>query len=100
MVLFIGFVIGSLWLAAMSFAFYALWLDQKKPRRSSPRRPVKRRRTASNHRPRLEGRLVELLGGDAQTAYRLVTSVKTSNPQRSDRWCIEKALYDLERDRR
>ena len=37
--------------------------------------------------------------GDWETADRLVSQVKKSNPHRSIKWCIEKVIYDLERDR-
>lgn len=47
----------------------------------------------------LESRLVFLVGNRA-SAYRLVDSLKRSNPHRSEKWCYEKAIRDLERDRR
>ncbi|MBD2503142.1 hypothetical protein [Anabaena azotica] len=37
---------------------------------------------------------------DVATAERLVTDCQRKNPSKSDRWCIEKVIWDLERDRR
>jgi hypothetical protein len=37
---------------------------------------------------------------DIPTAERLVASCKLRHPFKSDRWCIEKCIRDLERDRR
>jgi hypothetical protein len=48
----------------------------------------------------LEDELVRLLNGNIETADRLLTSTRRKNPHQSEQWCREKALYDLERDRR
>jgi hypothetical protein len=37
---------------------------------------------------------------DVPTAERLISNLKWKHPGKSDRWLIEKAIYDLERDRR
>ena len=44
--------------------------------------------------------LLRLVGGNAAVAQRLVTDVKDRNPGRTEQWCWEKAIYDIERDRR
>lgn len=49
--------------------------------------------------PRLANRLLVLVNGDTATARRLLRNVNRSNPGRSVDWCLEKAIYDLERDR-
>ena len=49
--------------------------------------------------PRLRQELLRLVGGDRQTANRLIAGVKQSHPEKSINWAVEKAIYDLERDR-
>lgn len=44
--------------------------------------------------------LLRLVGGNREVAQRLVDQVKLRNPDHSEQWCWEKAIYDIERDRR
>ena len=44
--------------------------------------------------------LLRLVGGNAAVAQRLVLDVSDRNPGRTEQWCWEKAIYDIERDRR
>lgn len=44
--------------------------------------------------------LVSMLNGDTTVADRLIQSVQSLNPAKDINWCIDKALTDLERDRR
>ena len=44
--------------------------------------------------------LLGLVGGNAAVAQRLVHDVQARNPGRPEQWCWEKAIYDIERDRR
>jgi hypothetical protein len=37
---------------------------------------------------------------DTNTARRLLRNINRTNPGRSVDWCLEKAIHDLERDRR
>jgi tetratricopeptide (TPR) repeat protein len=48
---------------------------------------------------KLQNKLLNLVQGDRELAIRLVSQVKNNNPGRSVDWCIEKVIYDLERDR-
>ena len=41
-----------------------------------------------------------MLQGDVATAKRLYRLTKTHNPIESKEWCLEKTIFDLERDRR
>lgn len=43
--------------------------------------------------------LMKLLHQDCDLAWRLISQVKTKNPGRSIDWCVEKVIFDLERDR-
>jgi hypothetical protein len=44
-------------------------------------------------------REISLLAGSATTATRLVLSYRQKYPQKNERWCKEKIIYDLKRDR-
>ncbi|NEP15703.1 MAG: hypothetical protein F6J97_02235 [Leptolyngbya sp. SIO4C1] len=44
--------------------------------------------------------LMRLVNGNRAVADRLVERVRSQNPDRSEQWCWEKAIYDIERDRR
>ena len=46
----------------------------------------------------LQKRLMLLLSGDRHTANRLLRSAKNRNPGKSVQWCIEKVIFDLQRD--
>lgn len=73
---------------ALALIFWKVFLFTRK---ASRRRP-----SAS---PQLASRLLSLVNGDVPTARRLIRNVNRSNPKRSVDWCLEKAIYDLERDR-
>jgi hypothetical protein len=45
-------------------------------------------------------KLMSLVGGNAAVAQRLVADLQAHNPGRTEQWCWEKAIYDIERDRR
>ena len=48
----------------------------------------------------LDQELLSLLGGDRKAALRLLRNARKNNPGRSYLWYHEKAIRDLERDRR
>ena len=47
----------------------------------------------------LQKKLLRLLHDDQDTADRLLSQVKIKNPTKPINWCVEKVIYDLERDR-
>ena len=47
----------------------------------------------------LQKKLLRLLHDERDTANRLLSQIKIKNPNRSINWCVEKVIYDLERDR-
>jgi len=49
--------------------------------------------------PKLQKKLLTLLHNDTDTANRLVAQAKRKDATRSINWYVEKAIYDLERDR-
>lgn len=78
------------------------WLKQFRGRGrrvgSRTTRPTaKTSRSVSGHTKR---DLLRLVGGNREVAQRLVDQVKLRNPDHSEQWCWEKAIYDIERDRR
>jgi hypothetical protein len=44
--------------------------------------------------------LLRLVGGNREVAERLVEQVQVRYPNRNLQWCWEKAIYDIQRDRR
>jgi uncharacterized protein HemY len=44
--------------------------------------------------------LLKLVNGDRRTAERLLTHLQERYPEKSEQWRIEKAIWDLRRDRR
>lgn len=44
--------------------------------------------------------LIRLTGGKRSVALRLVANIRDRYPQQSEQWCWEKAIYDIQRDRR
>ncbi|MBW4658622.1 MAG: hypothetical protein KME15_08105 [Drouetiella hepatica Uher 2000/2452] len=76
-------------------------------RSRSPRGTSRSVRSRQPRSPRLGSaspasrrRLLRLVNGNEKTAIRLVSNLKETHPERSEQWCWEKAIYDLERDRR
>jgi hypothetical protein len=45
-------------------------------------------------------KLLTLVQGDTDAAERLIKYEQSRNPDRSIDWCVEKAVWQLERDRR
>lgn len=67
-----------------------------------PSLPSKRRSVSSSGRVNRATRqqLLRLTGGSLPVAERLVGRVRSQHPERSEQWWWEKAIYDIERDRR
>lgn len=57
------------------------------------------RRNIKPQHPQLERKLLKLLGGNRNTAQRLIHQSQLRYPDKSADWHWEKAIYDLERDR-
>lgn len=93
----LGILIAALWLAAL-----ALCLELLFPKFFKRRRRRFARRQSPQYSPLtspLEARLINMVG-DHTTANRLIGYTRQQYPNRSQQWCLEKAIYDLERDRR
>lgn len=48
---------------------------------------------------KLQKQILRLLHDDRETANRLLSQVKMKNLNKSIDWCVEKVIYDLDRDR-
>lgn len=99
----LGLLLLALWLAAFSLCIQLFMVARKQPRsksKSRKRAKPRRRPSRSPQYSSLEVRLVSLLNGDKETARRLTNATRRNHPNRSEQWCQEKALFDLERDRR
>jgi hypothetical protein len=74
------------------------WLSRK---RSLPKR-LKRVRSPLGTSP-VPGHLMQQLDRltrDRRVSERLIENIAFNNPGKSKRWCVEKAIYDIQRDRR
>jgi hypothetical protein len=56
-------------------------------------------RVSATHQE-LESQLLTMLGGNRETAIRLLKHTYHCHPERGYQWCLEKAISDLLRDRR
>ena len=101
-------LILSIWLLLMaSVLALAYWVvkntpQPKRAKRKSPSRGYSHRRvTVNKNINRREWQeLLVLLQGDVATANRLLEAEQRRNPSRSISWCLEKAVWQLKRDRR
>jgi len=77
------------------------WLN----RRRSPSRRLfqpqgSRVRAGAQTVPESLMRRLDRLTRDRRVSERLIERIEFNHPGRSKRWCVEKAIYDLQRDRR
>ncbi|NJN20408.1 MAG: hypothetical protein HC812_03350 [Leptolyngbya sp. RL_3_1] len=89
-------------LLAVAVLAVVLWQMSRRQRRRSIRF-FKETGGGTNRPQRVPPRLMnELhrLTRDRGLSERLIERIAFNNPERSRRWCVEKAIYDLQRDRR
>lgn len=74
---------------------------QRKPFINAPRRTIDQRATSANARLAPQShKLRSLLHGDVKQAERIIGGLRSRYPGKSEQWLYEKAILDLERDRR
>jgi len=73
------------------------WQRQNKRRRSFPTRSG---RHSAGKVPNSMRRELIRMAGNAQVAERLINNLRAKHPGETERWYWEKAIFDLERDRR
>ena len=89
-------------LAILIFVGLVFWLRQRQ------NRPQGRYGSSSHRSAKSQSRvngatrrqLLRMVGGNRDVALRLVSTVQDHYPGRSEQWCWEKAIYDIQRDRR
>jgi hypothetical protein len=68
--------------------------------RSARSRTVNSRTSDNRVRGQTRRQLLRLVGGNRNVAERLVDQVRVRYPNHDEQWCWEKAIYDIQRDRR
>jgi hypothetical protein len=92
----LSFLFAIALLAALFF-----WLRGRRRRPLAAVRPSYAPPTAPRPvRGRTQQQLLRLVGGNRAVAERLVEQVQLRHPNHSEQWCWEKAIYDIQRDRR
>lgn len=77
------------------------WLSRRRsPSRRLSQRQGGRLPTSAKAVPENLMRRLDRLTRDRRVSERLIERVEFNHPGRSKRWCVEKAIYDLQRDRR
>jgi hypothetical protein len=78
---------------------YGLYLLYQRKTKAKPPWQFSNRVTKQQPSRHLQAKLVRQLNGDVQAANRLIALAKTKNPDKSMDWCVEKVIFDLQRDR-
>jgi hypothetical protein len=89
----------SLLLALLLLLGLYVWLSRRRGRRwrRQSQAWVQPGGSVAGHTRR---ELLRLVGGNRDVAERLVEQVQVRYPNRNLQWCWEKAIYDIQRDRR
>jgi len=102
-IIMIGFIINCIavlfFISAGLLLVHLIRLVQRQKTRPRPRKRIRQTSLTSAANPQLQSRLLQLLNGDRRAAARLIRHARQQNPGRSESWCLEKAIFDLERDR-
>ena len=89
------FILKLFILIAILYGLYLLYSRIATKQRQQFAKGSNRQKPARN----LQIKLVRLLNGDVKAANRLIALAKTKNPDKSIDWCVEKVIFDLQRDR-
>ncbi len=87
-------ILGLITLVVLAFVFF------------NKRSPTRRyQKTVSKHSGKsvpkhTQKQLIAMVGGDRRTVNRLLQDLRLRHPGESETWYWEKAIFDLERDRR
>lgn len=90
----------SLLLAIVLLVGLYLWVRSRRTGLRSSRRFPALTKSQPAVQPHTRRQLLRLVHGNQAMARRLVSQVKVRYPHQSDQWCWEKAIYDIQRDRR
>jgi hypothetical protein len=102
-------ILGLLVIASVLSLFVLIFYIFRESKKTSKYKDRKRKQTIpylkSKKRaphvslPKLQKKLFSMVG-NRSVAIRLVDSIRAKNAHRDEAWCWEKAILDLERDRR
>jgi len=82
------------------FCLVVMWAyDQYSPSNLGKRAVRQRWKRERQQSIEIPSELLRMLYGDRETAHRLLSAVQQANRGKSARWCAEKVIHDLERDR-
>jgi hypothetical protein len=82
-----NFIIGLCLVVAIGGLIYSAWRDRR------PRRSRSRRSSGS-----IPGHLLQAVKGDRALAHRLLEGARLKYPDKSEKWYVEKVIYDIQRD--
>lgn len=82
------------------FFWFKYQQDKGLSHRFRPQDPTRLRFQTKGVSNQTKRELRRLVNGNQALADRLVKQVRLHNPDRSEQWCWEKAVHDLQRDRR
>jgi hypothetical protein len=98
------YIILGLLIAILGLVFFFYRKNQLSLKKSSSRlyRTTSRTKTHSGKSVSRKTRkqLTAMVGGDQRTVERLLKNLRLKHPGESETWYWEKAIFDLERDRR
>lgn len=93
----------------LRIAIYLIWglclflfwvFDQYSPSQLGKRAIDQRwKRERHRHQAKAPREVLRLVGGDAEVALRLLRAAQEQYPGKGYKWCVEKVIRDLERDR-
>ncbi len=90
----------SIALAIVILVVVVVVMSRSQRRKRGLSRPRSSSTSQSRSLPQTKKQLIRLNGGNRAVALRLVEQLRQRYPERSEQWYWEKAIFDIERDRR
>jgi hypothetical protein len=85
---------------AIALAIFFWWRQRHKGGRSRSKAASFAGRSGGSVAAGTRRQLLRLVGGSRPTAERLISQARQRYPGKSEQWYWEKAIYDIQRDRR
>lgn len=95
-------IVGFTLVFSLLTAFFMYLFEFLEKLSTRTRRPQSKSSSSWRTDPKnigLQAKLLNLLHRDKSTANRLLQQQRRMNPGKSDKWYLEKVIWDLERDR-
>lgn len=93
-------VFGLITIVALSAVVAAIMLYKEISKMPAPKQQRHRKHQTDNVPLQLKTQLLNMVGGNRETAWRLVCFARANHPGHDESWYWEKAIEDLIRDRR